>query len=107
MQAADFRLCELPIEVPFHSIIGQQHPGSKEHGSDGVVPYWSSHLDGAASECVVRSGHGVIGNAEAINEVIRILSGIGSGKAVFGLGDRGPRGSAIEKAGSISVQRWR
>jgi pimeloyl-ACP methyl ester carboxylesterase len=66
-------LSDLPIEVPFHSIIGQQHPGTKERGSDGVVPYWSSHLEGAASERVVRSGHGVIGNAEAIDEVIQIL----------------------------------
>ena len=66
-------LSDLPIEVPFHSIIGQQHPGTKERGSDGVVPYWSSHLEGAASERVVRSDHGVIGNAEAIDEVIQIL----------------------------------
>jgi hypothetical protein len=64
---------ELPIEVPFHSIIGQRRPGRKESGSDGVVPYWSSHLDGAASERIVRSDHGVIGNAEAIEEVIQIL----------------------------------
>ena len=66
-------LSKLPIEVPFHSIIGQQHPGRKERGSDGVVPYWSGHLDGATSERIVRSGHGVIGNAEAIDEVIQIL----------------------------------
>ena len=66
-------LSELPIEAPFHSIIGQQHPGTKERGSDGVVPYWSSHLDGAASERVVRGGHAVIGNAEAIDEVIQLL----------------------------------
>jgi pimeloyl-ACP methyl ester carboxylesterase len=66
-------LSKLPVEVPFHSIIGQQHPGRKERGSDGVVPYWSSHLDGATSERIVRSGHEVIGNAEAIDEVIQIL----------------------------------
>jgi len=66
-------LSQLPIEVPFYSIIGQQHPGTKERGSDGVVPYWSSHLEGAASERIVRGGHGVIDNAEAIDEVIQIL----------------------------------
>ena len=66
-------LSELPIEVPFYSIIGQQHPGTKERGSDGVVPYWSSHLEGAASERIVPGGHGVIDNAEAIDEVIQIL----------------------------------
>jgi pimeloyl-ACP methyl ester carboxylesterase len=64
---------ELPIEVPFHSVIGQQHQGPKERGSDGVVPYWSSHLAGAQSELVVRSGHGVIDNPDAMREVIRIL----------------------------------
>ena len=64
---------ELPIEVPFHSVIGQQHQGPKERGSDGVVPYWSSHLDGAQSEVIVRSGHGVFSNHDAVLETIRIL----------------------------------
>jgi len=63
----------LPIEVPFHSVIGQRHPGPKEQGSDGIVPYWSSHLDGAQSEVIVRSGHGVFSNPQAVQEVIRIL----------------------------------
>ena len=66
-------LASLPIPIPFHSIIGQQRSGPKEGGSDGVVPYWSSHLDGADSELIVRSGHNVINNPEAIAEVIRIL----------------------------------
>jgi pimeloyl-ACP methyl ester carboxylesterase len=64
---------DLPIEIPYHSVIGQLHPGPKERGSDGVVPYWSSHLPGTQSELIVRSGHGVIDNPEAIREVIRIL----------------------------------
>jgi pimeloyl-ACP methyl ester carboxylesterase len=64
---------ELPISVPYHSVIGQLHPGPKEQGSDGVVPYWSSHLAGAQSELIVGSGHGVIDNPDAIREVIRIL----------------------------------
>ncbi len=66
-------LSQIPVEVPYHSIMGQQHWGAKETGSDGVVPYWSSHLDGAESELVVRSGHQVIKNDDAIREVIRIL----------------------------------
>jgi pimeloyl-ACP methyl ester carboxylesterase len=64
---------ELPIEVPCHSVIGQKHPGPKQRGSDGVVPYWSSHLAGAQSELIVHGGHGVVGNPDAIREVIRIL----------------------------------
>jgi pimeloyl-ACP methyl ester carboxylesterase len=66
-------LVDLPIEVPFHSIIGQNHPGAVETSSDGVVPYTSSHLDGASSELAVRSGHSVCENHDAQREVIRIL----------------------------------
>jgi triacylglycerol esterase/lipase EstA (alpha/beta hydrolase family) len=66
-------LAGLPIEVPFHSIIGQSHPGAVETSSDGVVPYTSSHLDGASSELAVRSGHSACENPDAQREVIRIL----------------------------------
>jgi hypothetical protein len=44
------------------------------HASDdGLVPYRSSHLAGAASEKVIVSGHSVQETAEAILEVRRIL----------------------------------
>jgi hypothetical protein len=66
-------LVDLPIEVPYHNIIGQNHGGAVETGSDGVVPYVSSHLEGASSELVVRSGHSVCENGDAHREVIRIL----------------------------------
>lgn len=66
-------LLDLPIEVPFHSIIGQHNGGPIEKSSDGVVAYTSSHLDGAASELVVRSGHNVCDNSDAQREVMRIL----------------------------------
>ena len=66
-------LVDLPIEVPFHSIIGQNHAGAVATSSDGVVPYASSHLDGASSEMVVRSGHSACENPDAQREVIRIL----------------------------------
>ena len=66
-------LVDLPIEVPFHSIIGQNRGGAVETSSDGVVAYASSHLDGARSEIVVRSGHGVCEKPDAQREVIRIL----------------------------------
>ena len=64
---------ELPILVPFHSIIGQHNAGPAEAGSDGVVAYSSAHLNGAASELVVQSGHDVYENHYAQREVIRIL----------------------------------
>ena len=66
-------MADLPIEVSFHSIIGQHSPSPIETGSDGVVPYASAHLDGAASELVVSSGHGVYENNDAQREVVRIL----------------------------------
>ena len=66
-------LAQLPVRVPFHSIIGQRHAGPLETSNDGVVRYTSSHLDGAASELVVRSGHNVCENPDAQREVIRIL----------------------------------
>jgi pimeloyl-ACP methyl ester carboxylesterase len=59
--------------VPYHSIIGDRGRGDTPHSSDGVVPYWSSHLEGAKSEKIVPSDHGANQNAEGITEVIRIL----------------------------------
>jgi hypothetical protein len=66
-------LAGLPIGVPFHSIIGEHNAGPLERSSDGAVAYTSAHLDGAASELVVRSGHGVCDNSDAQGEIIRIL----------------------------------
>jgi hypothetical protein len=59
--------------VPYHSIIGDRGRGDTPNSSDGVVPYWSSHLDGAQSEKIVPSGHGAEHSPEAITEVLRIL----------------------------------
>ena len=59
--------------VTYHSIIGT---GKSDHGpgsSDGIVAYESSHLDGAASETLVKSGHSVHRHPLAIAEVKRIL----------------------------------
>jgi hypothetical protein len=59
--------------VPYHTIIGDRGRGDSPHSSDGVVPYWSSHMDGAQSECVVPSDHGAHQNPKAFEEVKRIL----------------------------------
>jgi pimeloyl-ACP methyl ester carboxylesterase len=66
-------LATLPPEVPFHSIIGQKGGGPLDLGSDGIVTYKSSHLDGAESELVVRSGHNSFRKQEAVAEIKRIL----------------------------------
>ena len=62
-----------PRTIQFHSIIGSEKPTAVERSTDGVVPYSSSHLDGVASEKIVRSDHGVQKDPEAIREVRRIL----------------------------------
>jgi pimeloyl-ACP methyl ester carboxylesterase len=66
---------KLPIApgIPYHSIIGDRGRGDTPNSSDGVVPYWSSHLDGAQSELIVPSDHMALRNPEAIKEVERIL----------------------------------
>jgi pimeloyl-ACP methyl ester carboxylesterase len=66
---------KLPITrgIPYHSIIGDRGRGDTPNSSDGVVPYWSSHLPGAQSELIVNSDHGAQYNPQAIAEVRRIL----------------------------------
>ena len=64
--------------IPYHSIIGDRGKGgnkdrTKPVSSDGVVPYWSSHLPGARSELVVPSNHSAQRHPESIAEVRRIL----------------------------------
>jgi hypothetical protein len=59
--------------IPYHSIIGDRGRGDTPNSSDGVVPYWSSHLDGAQSEKIVPSGHGAEQSRQGIGEVLRIL----------------------------------
>lgn len=64
---------EFSPAVPYHSIIGNRFSQGIPGGSDGIVPYSSSHLNGAVSELVVKSGHSVHRNPLAIQEVRRIL----------------------------------
>jgi hypothetical protein len=68
-------LASLPIAdgVTAHSIIAVKGDGPPEKGTDGVVPYWSAHIDGVESERVVRSTHSVQSNPHAIEEIRRIL----------------------------------
>ncbi len=68
-------ILQLPMSqsIPYHSIIGDRGKGNSPNSSDGVVAYWSSHLDGAASEKIVPSGHGANEHPEGIAEIRRIL----------------------------------
>jgi triacylglycerol esterase/lipase EstA (alpha/beta hydrolase family) len=61
------------MTVPYHSIIGDRGKGDSPNSTDGVVAYWSSHLDGAKSEKIVPGPHGSCALPETIAELDRIL----------------------------------
>lgn len=68
-------LKELPFSdrILYHSIIGNKKAAGIPGGTDGVVPYSSSHLDIVRSELIVKSGHSVQTNPETTFELARIL----------------------------------
>ncbi len=59
--------------LKLNSVIGDRGRGDTPNSSDGIVPYWSSHLDGVESECIVPSGHSVQACQPAAEETKRIL----------------------------------
>lgn len=56
-----------------HSIIGDRGRGDTPDSSDGVVGYWSSHLDSAVSEIIVPTGHDVQTDPNSEAEIRRVL----------------------------------
>lgn len=69
-------LARLPIDrrVPYHSIIPQiRTPWGHSLKSDGIVGYWSSHIEGARSEFIVAGNHFAQKRPEVIAELRRIL----------------------------------
>jgi hypothetical protein len=68
-------LCDLGIDssVRSHSIIADLRDPPGPDATDGIVPYWSSHLDGVASELLVRGLHICLDHPAVIREVRRIL----------------------------------
>jgi pimeloyl-ACP methyl ester carboxylesterase len=73
-------LQKIPVTpgIPHHVICGDRGKGGHKDRtrpvmSDGVVPYWSSHMESAESELIVPAGHGAHKNPQAIAEVARIL----------------------------------
>lgn len=64
---------KLPIQAPYHSIIGDRGRGDSPGSSDGVVPYRSSHLNGAQSELIVAGPHGSHELTPTVDELKRIL----------------------------------
>ena len=69
-------LADMPIRegLPYHSIMGDVTGLGPPEAEDGVVPYRSSHLDGARSELVVESEHSAQRHPQALLEIRRILA---------------------------------
>jgi hypothetical protein len=64
----------MPYHPTFHTIAGDRGRGDgPATRSDGIVPYWSAHLDGAASEFIVPEGHSATNHPETVVEIRRIL----------------------------------
>lgn len=64
--------------VPYHSLIGDRGRGgfldkTQPQSTDGIVPYWSSHMAGAVSERVIPSGHWSHLHPLGMSEIKRIL----------------------------------
>jgi pimeloyl-ACP methyl ester carboxylesterase len=69
-------IARMPISpsVRYHSIVANDTPDLPlEESDDGLVPYRSAHLDGAASEKIILYSHSVQETPEAILELRRIL----------------------------------
>ena len=64
----------IPLQCPWHSIIGDRARGDSPHSSDGYVPYTSSHYPVASSECIVPYPHSCTDKSETVKEVMRILN---------------------------------
>jgi transposase InsO family protein len=92
-------LAGIPVAdgVPYHSIVAVKESFPVvEEGDDGVVQYRSAHLDGAASELVVRSSHSTQSDPHTIQEVRRILHLHGDSLEMAGL-ECGPSARRSDK----------
>lgn len=58
--------------VPTHSIIGDRGRGNTPHSSDGIVPYWSSHIPWG-TESIVPAGHSLQKEPETAEDLTRVL----------------------------------
>lgn len=65
---------KLPINAPYYSIIGDRGRGDTPNSSDGVVPYWSSHLVAAHSEQIVPGPHGSYELPQTVDGLKQILA---------------------------------
>ncbi|HEY5813366.1 MAG TPA: alpha/beta fold hydrolase [Terrimicrobiaceae bacterium] len=59
--------------LKFDSIIGDRGRPEGENSTDGIVGYWSSHIEGAESEVIVPTGHDAHLHPKTIADLRRIL----------------------------------
>jgi pimeloyl-ACP methyl ester carboxylesterase len=59
----------------YHSVIGDRGRADSPESSDGVVGYWSTHLEGSKSELIVPTGHDVQTHSKTEAEIEKILLG--------------------------------
>jgi pimeloyl-ACP methyl ester carboxylesterase len=59
--------------LTYHSVIGDRGRGDSPESSDGVVGYWSSHLEDAESELIVPTGHDVQTHPNTEAKIKKIL----------------------------------
>lgn len=103
-------LARRPILVPYHSIIGDRGRGDTPNSSDGVVPYSSSHLDGARSETIVPAPHSATAHPQTVADILRILREHSAGKVERKIpvrAERGPRPGPPPVTGSFVPRRSR
>lgn len=62
-----------PILVPYHTVLGDRGRGDSPNSSDGIVPYSSSHLEGAQSQLVVPGPHSCTEYPQTVEEIRRLL----------------------------------
>ncbi len=60
--------------LKFYSIIGDRGKGGGINSTDGIVGYWSSHMEGAQAEVVVPTGHDAHLHPNTIAALRRILT---------------------------------
>jgi pimeloyl-ACP methyl ester carboxylesterase len=59
--------------LTYHSVIGDRGRGDSPESSDGVVGYWSTHLEDAESELIVPTGHDVQTHPNTEAKIEKIL----------------------------------
>ena len=59
--------------IKIHSIIGNEDSAGEVGGTDGIVPYSSSHLNNSSSEVIIQSDHHSIYKPACAKAILKIL----------------------------------